>query len=105
MYGVNPCAEMLEVEQPLRELLRDFEYKPGWRFTVRDGWLWTEADVVDAYDHSRMTTLHRRTVLPYGILPGFNWTMWLYREILQVERHETGEFFMVRGERPFDPHK
>src|SRR6185369_7385551 len=32
----NPCAELLESYRPLRELLRDFTYRPGWLFFVED---------------------------------------------------------------------
>ncbi len=33
------------------------------------------------------------------------WERWVFERVKDVEVHEAGEFFRVKGELPFDPHR
>lgn len=89
---------------PVEELLPRVSYRPGWQFTVADNRLRIRAAVIDAYDHSRETTLGRDIALPPACA-NLDWQRWLFDMLLQIERHEAAEFFTVEGVKVFDPHK
>lgn len=97
----------------LRQLIADLTYKLGWRFMLSDpdfrsfdmATLLIRYNAPDAYQPERTIPITARFPVPY--LPGLScdeWMRWLHSLIMQVEMHEVGEFFVVAGERPFDPH-
>jgi hypothetical protein len=102
--------------QPLVDLLARFSYKPGWRFWLqrrRDDqgypspFMWELAieiaDVLDAYGSGRVSTFQQRCPVVDEMEPG-EFTRWLWHQVLSMEQHEAGEWFVVAGERPYDPH-
>lgn len=98
---------------PLRELVDELSYKPGWTFTLEDVdrgqgseglTLCILITTPNAYDHEQ-----RRSVMHYMPVPpaGYNrrsWQRWLLDQVLLVEGHEACEFFVVAGEHPYAPH-
>lgn len=91
-------------EEPLRKLLRDFTYRPGWTFNVVGGLLLIEATVVDTDNPKQMIPLNFQVGLPSGVRDGFDWTCWLFHQIMTVEEHEAREFFKINGVKVYDPH-
>lgn len=97
--------DMLQAEQPLRELLRHFTYRPGWEFEVHQGRLTITATVIDAYNQDRTMPLTFSQILPFPVPMSFTWERWLFDQIMKVERHEAQEFFQIGGVPVYDPHK
>jgi hypothetical protein len=107
----------------LAKTLAAFSYKPGWHFAVvrREPLLggppqpWERAvllivieDVLDAYGSGERFPFCQQAVVPdYGPpgepSPGF-WQHWLWVQVLAAEEHEAGEWFVIDGQRPYDPH-
>lgn len=102
----------------LADLVSRVKYRPGWTFRleniVRDPadshgapagglTLIIFADVHDTY-HPEL----RRPVKHYFIVPAAtydreSWRRWLLERVLEVERHEACEWFVIDGERPYAP--
>jgi hypothetical protein len=91
------------------------EYKPGWRFEVRsdprrpdDPWalLVTIDDQLDARDpHGRRITLLHQSPVPCHLPDEPDvWLEFVRHSITLADAHERDEWFVVDGERPFDPH-
>jgi hypothetical protein len=101
-----PDVDVRELEYPLRNLLRNFTYRPGWMFSVYDGCLTVHAQVIDANNQTETCPLTSVQQLPMQALhyKDFDWTNWLFRTILDLERHETQEFFRINGQPVYDPH-
>lgn len=99
----------------LEKLLAVFRYKPGWSFslvsafprTPWDPWrLQIEvADVLDAYGSG--TRSRFVTHIPVPTVPGDRemWMRFLRDAVTSAEHHERDEWFVVDGQRPFDPHR
>lgn len=97
-------AELHELEQPLRTLLRDFTYRPDWHFYVKGGYLCVRAAVVDTDDPTQICPLKYKQALPPYAPPSFPWQRWLFDQIMRIERHEAQEFFKIAGMKVYDPH-
>jgi len=115
----------------LQEMVGNLRYKPGWRFWLRAGvtsgsagqveglpgvtltsgsgygtllppvFLVISAQTEDSGGRGPITVDHTFSVPPeeYPV----QWHCWLLDRILDVERHETCEFFRIGDERPFYP--
>jgi hypothetical protein len=100
-----------DVPDGLADLLRRFRYRPGWRFAVVAGrWpgecvLVVRTWVEDTYRPGWWGAGVSMSIVPYTEMTGDEWMRWLRHAVAQIEDHETGEWFVVDGERPFDPHK
>lgn len=84
-------------------MIPDIAYKPGWRFKVggpAGRFLCVFATTPDSSDPRRLRTTQHMRQLPAS---GEDFSDWLWRFILDVERHEAGEFLRIDGERPFFP--
>lgn len=97
---------------PLARLLGKLRYKPGWKFEIRQdaagpwGWyLWILAEVEDAYHPGVRAQIANARPLPFGELPDDAWMRLVHSAIWSAEGHEIDEWFVVDGERPFDPHR
>lgn len=95
--------DMLQAERPLRELLRHFTYRPGWEFRVHQGRLTITATVVDAYNPTQNIPLSFSQMIPLHTPNYFDWTRWLFDQVMNVERHEAREFFQINGVPVYDP--
>lgn len=96
-----------ELEQPLRVLLRNFTYRPGWVFSVEDGYLKINARVIDAENQTETTPLNFEQQIPFNTAlhqVQFDWTNWLFNIVLKIERHEAQEFFRINGQPVYEPH-
>lgn len=122
MGAETPTESLLMQEAPypydLQNLVDSLVYRPGWEFALRN---------IDRGQGSRgltlvITTLGYDTYHPergetyrvshYMLVPpaAYNrasWRMWLFEQLLLVERHEAMEFFALREEkgrsRPYAP--
>ncbi len=81
-------------------------YKPGWKFKIagpQSRFLCIFATTPDSLDPTRTRCTQHQFALP-GPLTREQFARWTLDRILQAERHETCEFFMLAGHRPFFPH-
>lgn len=97
-------GEDFDVEEPLRELLRRFTYRPGWTFSIENGDLRVRAEVIDANNQSQAIPLTFARSIPRCVYQEFDWVGWLYEQVLAMERHEAQEFFKIDGRQVYDPH-
>lgn len=96
--------------QRLREIVRGFRYKPGWRFRVDgSGDIEILANVKDVYHPSLDPLDPPRT---YVVVTKYKLERWRTRDVIErvadavqrLENHEFGEWFRYRGRRTYDPH-
>lgn len=104
----------------LFDLVEHLEYRPGWWVSLLD----IERDPADTHGEAaggltlRITTLgydsyntkdgenyrvHHYRIVPAATYNRDSWRRWLFDQFLDVEKHETMEFFKISGERPFPP--
>jgi hypothetical protein len=95
---------VLPEHQPLESLLGRFKYRPDWKFEIFDDQLLIKATVISADNHKELIPLQFGIGLPMYVRPDFDWTHWLFQQIMTVERHEVEEFFQIGGVKVFDPH-
>lgn len=102
----------------LQRLVKDVQYRPGFTLTVALDKLPTGPEIVfrvsgmvtDAYNYSERELCYNLSAnglfldLPHWDEERVIEYLWS-RVILRFETHEAGEFFRVRGRRPFDPHR
>lgn len=91
-------------EQPLRELLHTFTYKPGWTFHIKAGHLIIRTIVIDTDNPEQTIQVDFGVGLPSYVRDDFDWTHWLFHHIMTVEDHEAREFFKINGVKVYDPH-
>lgn len=98
----------------LAALVAETEYRPGWRFELENldrgqgstGLTLTITTLgyntyhVDRGESYRVCHL---MPVPPAAYNAASWRMWLFEQILLVEKHEAMEFFQVAGERPYAP--
>jgi len=98
----------------LAALVAGLEYRPGWTFALEDldrGQGSTGLTLVittlgyDTYHPERGENyrVHHYMLVPPAAYNRASWRMWLFEQLLLVERHEAMEFFQVAGERPYAP--
>src|SRR3954453_10654345 len=99
----------------LKELVAKLSYRPGWRFSLENkdrgqgssGLTFIVRSLgYDSYHPERGET--------YGVLHYFpvppdayderSWRRWLLNRLIEIETHETCDFFQIDGERPYAPH-
>lgn len=91
-------------QEPLRVLLRNFTYKPGWNFYIGPDGLIIEALVTDSDNPKQNIRVSFGIGIPSFVRPEFPWDRWLLDQIMTVEDHEAREFFKIDGVKVFDPH-
>lgn len=112
-YAVQ-MAQVAPYPAELAALVAEAEYRPGWTF---------ELEHLDRGQGSQGLTLTITTLgynthhadrgetyrvchfmpVPPAAYNAASWRMWLFEQILLVEKHEAMEFFQVAGERPYQP--
>jgi hypothetical protein len=106
----------LTATSKVRELLRRFTYKPGWRFKIAGdyedpprppgpGAIQVTFQAPDAYHPKRVVPIISVIAIPDQPEDEDRLARWLFDRILDIERHEAGEWFVIDGRRPFDPHR
>jgi hypothetical protein len=100
----------------LRSLVDSLEYKPGWEFALAFRHGETEdapdnlqflvmSQTTDSFDFKNTNYRVRHTFLvPPTTWNRNNWAAWLFDRISDIETHEAGEFFRIKGVREFAPH-
>lgn len=100
---------LISAAEKIRPVLTQVRYKPGWEFSLRgDAGLHCALDIafpgIESRTLQEMRFGHRFPIPPAA----WSWTTeevadWVFARIVDVERHEAGEFFDVAGDRPFFP--
>lgn len=95
----------------LAKIVETIEYKPGWKFGVQpfsycrnETELIISADLEDTYNPGSKVLVAEKSIFPNFLTPS-EVARFIYRCILDLERHETEEWFRVDGVRIYDPHK
>ena len=106
----------LPFEPPfLRELIESVKYKPGWTFTLgtfpkdsdeppRAWAFYIVSDTEDSFNFKRRMRVRHEFIVPPATYNRDEWAAWLFDRVVDVERHEAGEFFRIFGVREFAPH-
>lgn len=100
--------------EPLDQLVKGWTYKPGWDITLHDlpttsegvGGLrlYITSDTENSLDPKRRIRVRHEFIVPAATYKRSSWLRWLWDRVLDVERHEAGEFFRIDGERVYAPH-
>jgi hypothetical protein len=91
-------------DEPLRNLLRQFTYKPNWTFVIQDDMLIIRLLAPDTDNIKNIIPVHNAVTIPRFVVTSFSWHSWLLEQIMCTERHEAQEFFKINGVKVFDPH-
>jgi hypothetical protein len=117
-------TDVVCVRDRIRTLLERVRYRPGWRIQLAS-WDDLPPDVAirtdmrlalrftlrtrDTYHPERDIVIsHLRPVAVslVAYMTDERLVRWLFEEVMAVERHEAGEWFVLDGSRrPFDPHR
>lgn len=87
------------------ELAPRLNYKPGWAFKAGgpDGqYLCVMVASLDSSNPSNYRNTQHMREVPGGLGP-MALARWVFAFVLDIERHEAGEFFAVEGHKPFFP--
>jgi hypothetical protein len=111
-YGYDPPP------QALVRFLEKFRYRPRWTFQLypdKDlpGFGWTlliNEWVEDTYNPGKWANIKATAKVPevYNsvMIDEDFWQEWMHGHVIPVlERHDSDEWFVVDGQRPFDPHR
>jgi hypothetical protein len=99
-------------EYEVRELLKRFTYKPGWKFEPTTYFSTNPGEMTmairyeaeDAFNPGRQIIVGTRKRFVAPVNEQMFWANMLSM-IESVERHEAREWFKVDGQMPFNPHK
>lgn len=104
---------MTYMPEHLEELVASLTYKPGWLLALKveheeDGsgglHFFVVSDTVNSLDPSKRIRVRHGFLVPPASYNRDTWAAWLFDRIVDVERHEAGEFFRLGGYREFAPH-
>lgn len=98
----------------LAALVAELEYRPGWTFSLetidrgQDSMGLTLIITTLGYnthhvDRGETYRVSHLMPVPPAAYNAASWRMWLFEQLLLVEKHEAMEFFQVSGERPYAP--
>lgn len=91
----------------LLELVPRVTCLPGWTFTVRVGEGFLRLVIAhpcnDSYQPNASMVLSHWFPVPVATYNEKSWRRWIFECCRRVMNHELGEWFIVRGERPFAP--
>lgn len=97
----------------LEELVKEFEYKPGWMSYIQwdqsedgsGGWtLFIISNTENSIKRGERIRVAHPFLIPAASYNEGSWIDWLHSRCADVEMHELGEFFRIRGERVYAPH-
>jgi hypothetical protein len=97
----------------LPDLIDSIAYNPGWRFYLEntegeDGSgglaLMIVSDTENSFDFGKRIRVRHEFLVPSASYNRDVWVAWIFDRIRDVESHEAGEFFRVKGVREFAPH-
>lgn len=115
-----PTDDLERQVDPLRWMVKNLRYKPGWRFDVTlpqwpdypsrsRRYLRVEVDCIDSVTKGNTTIIHQIAVPEIYELRRQKGDSerflrrWLLEAIIGIERHEACEFFTLAGAKPFFP--
>lgn len=126
----GPRGEVDAQQEPLRALLADLTYKPGWRWRLTEpegvaeahrlvrqhggrcgamlrlGHLEVQVACQDSINLGDILVTHMVAIPAVGFVgewPTALWRRWLLDTFVGIETHEACEFFALDGERPYWP--
>lgn len=106
-YEAHKAATAPPEPDHLRAVVESVTYRPGWGFRLgtfnHHLALWIITNDVDSYDHTKPMKVTHAFPVPPTLYGRDEWVEWVLDRILDVDRHEAGEFFMVDGVRVFAP--
>jgi hypothetical protein len=97
----------------LATLVEQLRYRPGWRFVLADmdrgqnsvGLTFIVVGLFpDTYNPDTEIRVQHLFPVPPAAYDERSWRRWMFERVLEVERHEAAEFFVIDGERPYAPH-
>lgn len=101
--------------EELADLVSKLKYRPGWKFELTDQHdrgqgskgltLVVVSQGYDTYNPERGETYRVQHFFPVppAAYNRASWQRWIFEQLLAIEGHETAEFMVVDGERPFAP--
>jgi hypothetical protein len=98
--------------EALERLVKALTYKAGWTFSLEhvdrgQGSVGLTLCILivtpDSYAPERTMRVMHYFLVPAAAYDERSWRRWLFEQVVLVETHEAGEFFIVDGERPFAP--
>lgn len=113
---MNDLPETMVQTAPYPVILRDLvarcTYRPGWtvrlygnayeRDTGCEGLtLSITTDTVNSYHPEQSIHVQHLFIVPAATYNEQSWRRWLFERFLDVEKHETMEFFTIDGVKPF----
>lgn len=98
----------------LADLVSKLEYRPGWKFKLEhidrgqgsEGLTFIVTSLgYDTYNPDRGETygVYHYFPVPPAAFVRSSWQRWLLDRLIEIETHETCEFMVVDGKRPFAP--
>jgi hypothetical protein len=91
----------------LAKLIQEVRCKLGWSFRLADEdgakRLVITVQGHDSYNPERSLTVSHLFPVPIATYNEKTWRRWVFEMCRRVENHELGEWFQVRGARPFAP--
>lgn len=110
MYPETPPKPRPKTLADWNTFLERITYRPGWSITCIDRgdgslYLFLSANVINAYHHAETTMLNSAYPLRTELLTEKEMLQEVYEALKVVELHELGEFLVLDGTRPFDPHR
>jgi hypothetical protein len=101
--GCGPPLMRQEAPYPviLADLVDRFGYKPGWQVWLADEargddnsglTLTILSDTEDGYHPDQRIRVRHLFIVPAATYNEKSWRQWLFERVLDVERHEAGEF-------------
>jgi hypothetical protein len=97
----------------LKELVPQIAYKPRWVINLgfeigedgAGGWhLFITSCTDNSLDFGQPIRVRHGFLIPAASYNRQTWVAWVFDRIRDVETHEAGEFFRVKGTREFAPH-
>lgn len=110
---MTDLSERYYVSPVLVELVKQLEYKPKWAMYVgfeiaedgAGGWhFFVVSHTENSLKPEENIRVRHGFLIPAASYNRNSWAAWLFDRLLDVERHEAGEFFKINGLREFAPH-
>lgn len=94
-------------EPTLARFVASLGYKPGWRFKLAgpgNRWLCVYASTPNSLHPERVRLTQHQFEFPDPLPDHVGLCRWVRDRLLAIEQHESCEFLVVDGVRPFWPH-
>lgn len=109
---MDPMTQEAPFPKPLASLVEKVTYRDGWDFRLVDmdrgqGSKGLTLSIVGTYPDTHHPERLIRVQHLFPVVPAAyneqSWRRWLFERVLEVERHESAEFFRIDGVQPYAP--